>query len=846
MVCDLCNKTISANELVVIPLQKMQQAVRNGFNPWKTPGLDMSSSSGLSSMFGLTPETVFVHWRQRLMTDTTDWGLCPSCAETFRRATGSAMNRSTVQTPSNITIHSPDYTADVKSDEEYARSIARRLHTETADPSVSQLDKTNSRTEDGALYTGSLTRFENLNMPEERRTESESRIEHEASLSEINSLIRELWSGDIEERLRAAQELGEKGDKSVIEPLSKALATYPSSMFNETVEKAIKKIKCKNPIIKQTDVCKNPNMESDKSTHAKILTREELRKQREKIIEEKKAKGTITMSQVNAHASSQLKDEHNYSALLEHTLKSTEASTDFAIKNFEQQVSSYPDTADKFFWLGAANILGASASKNPMYLDRAIYFLEEALRIDPSHKNAYAKLLGAYMSKKDDKGVRKTAMRWAKADPDLPQTARQWLTNEEAILAAPGRVEDIVSRGRELCNAGKFDEATELLEEASTTFEDKSEIKELLSSILSDRGAIRFTKLGQLESGFQDLLRATEFNPRNWVAFYNLCLAAKERGDSQLALESGKKALMLRPEELCYDKRVLSLFPIIDALNSQLRHTIVRETAKDSNGAIEIPLGAKFEYYKRFLNMTYVDIYKQEDRKAIIEKFRMPATSSQNNLLLENMSTTEFLIRAVYFGWAFSEGTHGLGDSEISDFLGLEPILCMLDYENDAARDFCLKLLDQSVTQKTLSAELTKIFLRLESISANTENNSVIMKLFESMWKHWPMLKELGQKETDAELLRPLVNSLGKVGDAGAAEFMFGLLKKENLASIWPEIQKALSNILSENKKCLSAFPHIACKRCAVGGVKVKHKVGIFKTHAFVLCPKCNMSSFLE
>ena len=225
MYCDLCNKTISANEMVRIPLREMQQAVRDGFNPFKTPGIDMSASGTLASAFGISVEEVFQDWRQRVMADTTDWGLCPACAGALRRW----------QTP-----------------------------------------------------TG----------------------------------------------------------------------------------------------------------------------------------------------------------ERDYSALLESTLESARSSAELAFKNFEKELASDPDTADKFFWLGAACMACAIAQEDPTYLDRAIDFFERALEIDPKHKNAYAKLLGAYMSKRDDDGVRRTAMRWAKVDPDLPEEARQWLREQEATAAVPGSAEE--------------------------------------------------------------------------------------------------------------------------------------------------------------------------------------------------------------------------------------------------------------------------------------------------------------------------------------------------------------------------------------------------------------------
>jgi nucleoid-associated protein YgaU len=85
MNCDLCGKTISLYEMVRIPAREMQQAVRHGFNPFETPGIDMSASTALVSAIGLGVKQLFQDWRQRVMADTTDWGLCPTCAGALRR-----------------------------------------------------------------------------------------------------------------------------------------------------------------------------------------------------------------------------------------------------------------------------------------------------------------------------------------------------------------------------------------------------------------------------------------------------------------------------------------------------------------------------------------------------------------------------------------------------------------------------------------------------------------------------------------------------------------------------------------------------------------------------------------
>lgn len=86
MHCDLCNETISANELVRVPLREMQRAVRNGYNPFKSRR--MSGTVRLGKLGGLSTNEMYLNWSQKVLSDTTDWGLCPPCAKHFQAASG--------------------------------------------------------------------------------------------------------------------------------------------------------------------------------------------------------------------------------------------------------------------------------------------------------------------------------------------------------------------------------------------------------------------------------------------------------------------------------------------------------------------------------------------------------------------------------------------------------------------------------------------------------------------------------------------------------------------------------------------------------------------------------------
>ena len=82
-ICDICSNTFPRTQIEFITPDVMHRAVRNGLNPWKTPGIDMSVLSGLAAITG-TDDT-YASWRTRALADTTDWGLCSSCVRTAKQ-----------------------------------------------------------------------------------------------------------------------------------------------------------------------------------------------------------------------------------------------------------------------------------------------------------------------------------------------------------------------------------------------------------------------------------------------------------------------------------------------------------------------------------------------------------------------------------------------------------------------------------------------------------------------------------------------------------------------------------------------------------------------------------------
>lgn len=89
--CDFCSKSLPSNEAVIVPLKKLQHAVRNGFNPFVS-GVKHPMPE-IAKVVGGEMEIVNEEWRQQVLRDTTDWQLCSSCAHIFQERTSSFLAR---------------------------------------------------------------------------------------------------------------------------------------------------------------------------------------------------------------------------------------------------------------------------------------------------------------------------------------------------------------------------------------------------------------------------------------------------------------------------------------------------------------------------------------------------------------------------------------------------------------------------------------------------------------------------------------------------------------------------------------------------------------------------------
>jgi hypothetical protein len=74
-VCDLCNLPLSQDSTRYSASQ-IRKAVRAGLRP-------NSTSIELGAAFGMSKEDTITEWKKRVMTDNTDWCLCPSCSSKY-------------------------------------------------------------------------------------------------------------------------------------------------------------------------------------------------------------------------------------------------------------------------------------------------------------------------------------------------------------------------------------------------------------------------------------------------------------------------------------------------------------------------------------------------------------------------------------------------------------------------------------------------------------------------------------------------------------------------------------------------------------------------------------------
>jgi Zn-dependent oligopeptidase len=90
MKCDLCSTGVSESSSTRIPNAAFRTVVRSGFNPFETPGCNLPASVKSQLAMGVSSRSqAAAGWKQRALSDTTDWVLCSSCFAAYSTAAGS-------------------------------------------------------------------------------------------------------------------------------------------------------------------------------------------------------------------------------------------------------------------------------------------------------------------------------------------------------------------------------------------------------------------------------------------------------------------------------------------------------------------------------------------------------------------------------------------------------------------------------------------------------------------------------------------------------------------------------------------------------------------------------------
>jgi acyl carrier protein len=83
--CDSCGELTNCT---LISREEFQNAVRDGFNPFKTGQGDITGQAGIHAAWGVNVESTISQWKNSVMADKTAWGLCSDCLKVFRDETG--------------------------------------------------------------------------------------------------------------------------------------------------------------------------------------------------------------------------------------------------------------------------------------------------------------------------------------------------------------------------------------------------------------------------------------------------------------------------------------------------------------------------------------------------------------------------------------------------------------------------------------------------------------------------------------------------------------------------------------------------------------------------------------
>ncbi len=256
-------------------------------------------------------------------------------------------------------------------------------------------------------------------------------------------------------------------------------------------------------------------------------------------------------------------ESERYSDMLKAELGSAPSSDyraiEAAAKRYEARLASEGETALKLFWLGAAWYTAIGAMMNTdapqatimAALDKAISYWEHSLQLDPNRSLTYKNLLGAYVSKQDEAGARKTAMRWAEVDPNLPAEARAWVAGQKAEKTMTCRAcGNPVPYDESLTNCpicGKVDPGWVVVMPGS---------KDPKAQAVKTQAGRYYSEGKKLEA-IREFLKAAEIDPADATTFNNIGAIHAELGNYDEALVYLRKALAIDPD-LAPAKRQIS------------------------------------------------------------------------------------------------------------------------------------------------------------------------------------------------------------------------------------------------------------------------------------------------
>ncbi|HEU4945784.1 MAG TPA: hypothetical protein VFT31_01390 [Kribbella sp.] len=76
-ICDICNAGLAGSDSHQVSADEFKGIAEQGYDPFATGRANL----GLAGILGLDRLTAYAGWRQMVMANTTEWGLCGECSK---------------------------------------------------------------------------------------------------------------------------------------------------------------------------------------------------------------------------------------------------------------------------------------------------------------------------------------------------------------------------------------------------------------------------------------------------------------------------------------------------------------------------------------------------------------------------------------------------------------------------------------------------------------------------------------------------------------------------------------------------------------------------------------------